>query len=97
MYARVITATIKLENLKEIDKIERDFVLPSAKKLKGFKGFYALVDRKTGKGMVVTLWNAEADMMASESSTYYKENNAKLAPFFSTQPAVEHYEVSIKK
>jgi heme-degrading monooxygenase HmoA len=96
MYARVTIATAKLDKFDEVVKIMRDSILPAAKKQKGFKGFYDLADRKTGKGMVIVLWNTEADMMAGESSTYYKEQVAKVVPFLSTPPTMEHYEVSVK-
>lgn len=96
MYARVTIANAKLDKSDEVVKIMKDSILPAAKKQKGFKGFYDLVDRKTGKGMVIVLWNTEADMMAGESSPYYKEQVAKVAPHLSTSPIMEHYEVSVK-
>jgi heme-degrading monooxygenase HmoA len=96
MYARVTIATAKLDKIDEIDKIMRDSILPAAKKQKGFKGFYDLTDKKTGKGMIIVLWNSEADMAAGESSSYYKEQVAKVAPFLATPPILEHYEVTVK-
>jgi heme-degrading monooxygenase HmoA len=96
MYARVTIATAKLDKFDDAAKIMQDSILPAAKKQKGFKGFYYLVDRTTGKGMTIVLWNTEADMKAGESSTYYKEQVAKVMPLLSGQPTMEHYEVPVK-
>jgi heme-degrading monooxygenase HmoA len=46
--------------------------------------------------MVIVMWNTEADMMAGESSTYYKEQVAKVAPLLVGSTTMEHYEVSVK-
>jgi heme-degrading monooxygenase HmoA len=51
----------------------KDSILPIANKQKGFKGLFNLVDRKTNKGMTITLWDTTANMMAVESSGSYKE------------------------
>jgi len=96
MYARVTVATAMLDKFDDVVKVMKDSILPAAKKQKGFKGFYDLADRKTGKGMTIVLWKTEADMMAGESSEYYKSQVAKVMPFLSTQPTMEHYEVSVK-
>ncbi len=33
--------------------------------MRGFKGAYTLENRQTGKAMLITLWDTEADMLAS--------------------------------
>jgi heme-degrading monooxygenase HmoA len=96
MYARVTFATAEPAKIDEIIKVIRDSVLPVAKKQKGFKGLYHLGNRSTGKGMVIVLWNTEADMTAGESSTYYREQVAKVAPLLSGPPNMEHYEVNVR-
>jgi heme-degrading monooxygenase HmoA len=96
MYARVTFSTLQPGKFDEATKVVRDSILPAAKKQKGFKGLFLLGDRKTGKGMTIVLWNAEADMMAGESSGFYKEQVAKVAPLFAGAPTMEHYEVSVK-
>ena len=96
MYARVTFATAKLDKFDDAAKIMQDSILPAAKKQKGFKGFYYLADRKTGKGMTIALWNTETDMLAGESSTYYKEQIAKVVPLLTGAPTMERYEVGVK-
>jgi heme-degrading monooxygenase HmoA len=74
----------------------RDSVLPALKKQKGFKGMTFLTNRSTNKGIVIGLWNTEADMAAGESSGFYKEQVAKVAPHLAGAPTMEHYEVGVK-
>jgi heme-degrading monooxygenase HmoA len=96
MYARVTFATAEPAKMDEIVKVMRDSILPAAKKQKGFKGLFHLGNRSTGKGMVIVLWKTEADMLAGESSGYYREQVAKTASLLSGQPTMERYEVSVK-
>jgi heme-degrading monooxygenase HmoA len=96
MYARVTIATAQPSKVDEIIKIMRDSILPAAKKQKGFKGLFHLTNRNTSKGMVIVLWNTEADMTAGESSGYYREQVAKIVPLLAGAPTVDHYEVSVR-
>ena len=96
MYARVTFATGEPAKIDEIAKVMRDSILPAAKKQKGFKGLYHLGDRKTGKGMTITMWDTEANMMAVESSGAYKEAVSKVAPFLAGTTTMERYEVTVK-
>jgi heme-degrading monooxygenase HmoA len=96
MYARVTFATAQPAKVDQTIKIMRDSVLPTVKKQKGFKGLVYLTNRKTGKGMVIGLWNTENDLAAVESSGVYQEQVAKVMPLLSAPPTMEHYEVSIK-
>ena len=40
-------------------------VPPEVQAMRGFKGTYALEDRKTGKAMHISFWETEADLIAS--------------------------------
>jgi heme-degrading monooxygenase HmoA len=96
MHARVVLATVQPGKTDEMIKVARDSILPAAKKQKGFKNWYMLTNRNTGKGIVIGIWNTEADMIANESSGFYKEQIAKVAPLLTGPPTMEHYEVSVK-
>jgi heme-degrading monooxygenase HmoA len=96
MYARVTFATAQPGKVDEVTKIMRDSVLPTLKKQKGFKGMTFLMNRNTNKGIVIGLWNTEADMTAGESSGFYKEQVAKVAPHLAGSPTMEHYEVGVR-
>ena len=96
MHARVSIATAQPGKIDDLIKVYRDSVLPAAKKEKGFKGLSLLTDRNTGKGMVISLWDTEADMTAMESSGYNREQSAKVIPLLAGTPTIEHYEVSVR-
>lgn len=96
MFARVTFATAQPGKTDEITKVVRDSILPTVKKQKGFKGLFHLANSATNQGMVIVMWNTEADMTASESSGFYKEQVAKAAPFLAGAPTMEHYEVRVR-
>jgi heme-degrading monooxygenase HmoA len=96
MHARVVLATAQPGKTDEMIKVGRDSILPAAKKQKGFKSWFMLTNRNTGKGIVIGMWNTEADMTANESSGFYQEQIAKVAPLLTGPPTMEHYEVSVK-
>ena len=96
MHARVTIGQMLLAKLDEATGIYRDSVVPAAKQQQGFKGLYVLVDRKTGKGLTIALWETEADMTAGEASGYYQQQVAKFKDILSAAPVREAYEVTVK-
>jgi heme-degrading monooxygenase HmoA len=54
------------ESLEESVRRGREEVLPAARELDGFKGAIALLDRRSGRHMVISLWESEEAMAASE-------------------------------
>jgi heme-degrading monooxygenase HmoA len=94
MYARVTTTHILPDNAEEAIRLWRDSVT-AAKQQKGFKSGYLLVDRKTGKGVSIALWETQADAQATgEGSDYLQEQLANFANLFTAAPLIEHYEVA---
>jgi quinol monooxygenase YgiN len=98
MYARVSTAQIKPDRWDEAIRATEDIIVPAAKKQKGFKGYLGLGDRVTGKSIVVTFWETEADRQASSQDTpYYHEVISKIAPLLNAAPVAEDLEVVIQE
>lgn len=96
MHARVVTVKGQVDKLKDGIKIYTDSVLPAAKQQKGFKGLILLTYQETGKSITMTLWETEADMIAGESSGYFKEQISKFMKILVEPPVMEHYEVSVQ-
>ncbi len=96
MHARVVTVQLLPGKVDEAIRVYRDSIVPAAKQQQGFKGLYDLVDRGTGKGLSITLWNTEADMAAGEASGYLREQIAKVASSFAAPPTTEHFEVAVQ-
>ena len=95
MFARV---TITEGSPAEIDtaiRFMRETVLPQARSVRGFKGVYLLVDRKTGKAMGIALWETEADLNAStEAANRLRAQYVQAAT--AQPPKVEVYEVAVQ-
>lgn len=67
MYARVSSYEGGApENLEESVRRGREDVVPAARELEGFAGAIALLDRRSGRHMVISLWETEDAMQASE-------------------------------
>ena len=96
MHARLTTAVAQPGKVDEIVSIFRDSIVPAEKQQKGFKGGFMLIDRNTGKGINISLWETEADMMAGEASGWLDEQRANVAPLLADTPTREHYEVMVQ-
>jgi heme-degrading monooxygenase HmoA len=95
MFARVSTAVGLPGQSDEIIRIHRDSVAPACTQQQGFKGLYLLHDRKTGKGITITLWDTEADLKAGEASGFYQQQVVKFKDVLAGPPVREMYEVSV--
>lgn len=96
MHARVTTVRAKPGKLDEAIGVARDSVAEVARTQKGFGGMTLLSDPETGKAIVITMWESEADMEANEASGYYREQIGKIADFIAEAPVRETYEVSFQ-
>ena len=95
MYARVVFGEVRPENENLVVAIYRDWVAPTSRQQKGFKGIIQMTDPNTGKTLSITLWETEADMKAGETSDYYKQQFAKLASYDATRPVQVDHKVNI--
>ena len=69
MYARVSSYEGGApESLEESVRRGREQTLPEARELDGFQGAIALLDRRSGRHMVISLWESEEAMAASEDA-----------------------------
>ena len=95
-YARVTITMAKPETFDQTGPLWRERVLPNLKQADGFRGVWVLGDRKTGKGITVTLWTTEAAMKALESSGAYGQALAVFKDFMTAPPTMELYEVMLQ-
>ncbi len=97
MYARVTTTQFSPYRLNEGISIARDHTLPAAQQQTGFKGYLMLVDRSTGKGITITLWEEETDReITGPNSSYYRDEIGKIVPLLEDAPTVEDLEIVIQ-
>jgi heme-degrading monooxygenase HmoA len=95
MTARVFSVQLHSEKVGEFIQLWHEAMLPDARQQKGWKSARLLVDRKSGKAMVVGLWETEADALATSTGSAFAERvRAALASLMAAPPVVEHYEVA---
>jgi hypothetical protein len=94
--------TARLFNIQVIpDKVDEfidrwhNAMLPNAQMQKGWQSGRLLVNRQSGKVVIVGMWATEADALASSGGTEYGERQAALLTgLVSAPPVIEHYEVA---
>ena len=97
MHARVTTTQFSPYRLDEAIHIAREQIVPAARQQAGFKGFLMLVDRSTGKGITITLWEGEEDRnVTGSNSSYYRDAIGKIVPLLEGAPLVEDLELVIQ-
>ena len=94
MFARLGTFQFNIDKLDEAVKRYEDKVIPALELQKGYRGAYLLSDRKTGKGISLTLWDSEEDVIADEQSGKFQERTSWFPDFFKAPPVREGYDVS---
>ncbi|MBI3977397.1 MAG: antibiotic biosynthesis monooxygenase [Chloroflexi bacterium] len=93
--ARAVAWQIRPGRTQEAVATYRDVVKPPSRQLKGFRRALLLTDPATGKGLSLTLWETEADMLAVESSGYLRQQLARFAEVFAAPPVRDLYRVSV--
>lgn len=94
MFARVTSVSVQPDKVAEVTRVYNESILPAVKSAKGNRAVYLLIDASSGKGMSVTIWDSQADGEAYDTSGSYREQVAKVAPFFSAAPSLATYEVA---
>lgn len=96
MYARVTTTQFSPYRLEEAISIIREHTVPAAQQQNGFKGYLLLVDRSSGKGITITLWEEESDRhISGPNSDYYRHEIGRVVPLLTDAPMVEDLEIVI--
>src|SRR2546426_7618094 len=90
MFARVTRYEGSPSELEAGIKLIKETIAPAAKRLQGFKGGYWLLDRASGKGFSVTLFESESTLHATEDDAAQLRSRASSVVKIT---AVERYEV----
>ena len=96
MYARVTQVQGSPDKVEAgIDSFKSQ-VLPTVKGVEGFKGSLLLVDRSTGKGMGISLWETE-DARRKGGEAVEQARAATVSAMGSDLPEVEEYDVAVSE
>jgi heme-degrading monooxygenase HmoA len=94
MYARVTHYLVLPGKLEEFIRLIQEENIPQAKRQSGFKNYYILSHKRIGVCVVITLWETEAALLASEEGNILQEQLIKVVSVLATLPNRELYEVS---
>lgn len=97
MFARASTIPGSPEKAGEAVSILESQVLPQIQQLDGFSGILGLVDRETGKSLVITLWETQEALQASEEAAGKLRAEAATELGSTASPAVDRYEVVLQE
>ncbi len=91
MYARLGAWQGSAEELERWIERARDHVKPSIREDAGLKAAYWLADRAGGKALIVTFWESEEAMRASEEARQRRQAATSAAT--GAQVTTERYEI----
>jgi heme-degrading monooxygenase HmoA len=95
MHARMLKMQVKPERIDEAARIFAEDVIHGCRGQTGYRGAYFLVDRKLGECVPVTLWETEADMVATEENRFFQTQLMKFLGLFHHALVRDSYEVSV--
>jgi heme-degrading monooxygenase HmoA len=96
MYARVVTLKFQAGKEDEAANAFRDLIVPTLKQQQGFKGAVLMTDESTKKGLAITYWDTQANLLATESSNALLEQMAQLGQIVSAPPTSENFLVNFQ-
>ena len=68
----------------------------AAEAQQGFREIYFMTNPASGNFLALSVWETEADMLASESDGFYREQFAKVGALMAGPPEFDHYELSVE-
>lgn len=95
MHARISTLRPREGELEQVVRICREVVIPAAERQEGFLGSMLTSSSEAGKVLSISLWDTEADMLATESGEYLQEQVARLITLLAGPPTIEHHRVDV--
>jgi len=95
MYARVTSIRFPPDMKVEVSSVAQGLA-PILKQQRGFEGLQVLTDPNAGEGIIVSLWETEADAEASEASPSYIGQMSMMSSFLYESLDPKTYEVNVK-
>ncbi|HEX2916662.1 MAG TPA: antibiotic biosynthesis monooxygenase [Chloroflexia bacterium] len=98
MFARVLTFRFRPDEalVEQVERIHRENT-PILQEQKGFVKLYQMLDKTTGKGVQIHVWDSEADLLAYLNGPVAQGLQARIQAvvkdFAIAPPEAEHYEV----
>ena len=96
MFARVTTFQEAPDRIEDSIRIFREQAAPAVQGQPGFQGAYVLVDRQTGKGLTLCVWESEAAMTSSDAAVRQVREQGIQAAGVRSIPTAAHYKVAVQ-
>jgi len=93
MHARASTMSGDPAKVDEVARMLEDDLYSQMEQLDGFRGVAALAQRDSGKSLVVTFWDSEDAMTASEERANQMRGAAATEMGATAAPQIDRYEV----
>jgi heme-degrading monooxygenase HmoA len=74
-------------------QIVRESIAPAVRQQRGLRSLLQLQDPNTGKSMLISVFETEADAKAGVGNGFVQQQADKLASLLAGAPTVEFYEV----
>lgn len=91
MHARVTTVQLQTDKIDEAVRIGNE-TQALLRDMQGFHELTVFADRETGNGLIVSIWESEADLRASETGVYARAMS-KLASVLTGPASRSNFEV----
>ncbi len=95
-FARTISIEVRPSVLDDVLKILREKVLPVTQAKSGSRGCSVLVDRGTGKVVVLTLWESQDASRADDTGKIIQQQISELSRYVTSVMLTERYEVAFE-
>ncbi len=96
MYAKVTNIEFPPAVRTEVVRVAQGLA-PILRDQRGFEGLQMLTDPNEGEGIIVSLWQTEADAEASEAGSSYIGQMSMMSSFLYKPLAPKTYEVSVRE
>ena len=97
MYSRVISMRIRPGKMDQAIRIFQRSIIPEVKKQHGNLGFFVMENRELNELLVMSHWETERDMLASERNDSVDQQIAKLSTVLGEPPTGATYELILWK
>jgi heme-degrading monooxygenase HmoA len=94
MFVRLTTTEMPPENLDRMTGFFQERVGPAMRQQPGFLHAYVLVDRATGKGGILSVWESEDALRQAEAMLNQQRSEGGHAVQATDAPTSEVYEVA---
>ncbi len=94
MFVRTISLEVRPSVLDDVLGILREKVLPVTQARAGFRSGMVMVDRATGKVVVLTRWESQETSRADDTGRVIQQQIAELSRYVTSVMLTERYEVA---